>query len=608
MARTKNTIVSVKVPINWDLMTKRKRSRLDRITSRDTRVIRVYLGIIMRHEKELLVGKKKKRINAGSLDKLTLTALRFRDPAKCRIHVEHDLKARFQNISQNELQECRDIAIAMWNSYLERGGSPPLHSTNMVPRKIPRNIFQGRFKLIHRQNSHIRYWLELRDSLDSVRQEKKIHDKLVIPLKMSPFHENQLSLGKAKSCRIVKDSRHKWWVVFAVSIPEQKETCSNPSEKPLAVLGIDLGISKAACTVLLKKDKSVRVRYFKSEKHRYIRKHDRRISSLQSEMNRRKNLGLPYDKVVKKLRDLKHKRAAVRDEWDKVLVSELVSYASELSTKYNLYVTIGNPKGIRNIALRGYSSSRTYRGMIHSWSFARIILNLEHQFSIMGWSTGKPGDRFLAVFEGRTSITCHQCGRKGIRPKQSLFVCHTCGYRDNADKNGAINIARRMILLTPALRVKDQGLECWLLPRELTRSKAARRTRSSKRKSKLPQGSSASSKRESAVVRSVQTELLSFGDSTKMNDEDPAVENAAETSSASVTLDSPRSDGHSLFVQRTEATFQQRGRASTKLDKAHVTPPGANQSEFSDDRHGSGRTQELVGDGIHSSDSDMLSM
>jgi hypothetical protein len=45
-------------------------------------VIRAFLGVIAHHEKQLLVGKRKKKINGGKLEKLTLTAERSKDRSK----------------------------------------------------------------------------------------------------------------------------------------------------------------------------------------------------------------------------------------------------------------------------------------------------------------------------------------------------------------------------------------------------------------------------------------------------------------------------------------------------------------------------------------------
>ena len=604
MGRSTGTVVSVKVPINWEIMTQRQRTRLSRITSRDTRVIRAYLGIIARHESSLIVGKKKQRIHPSKLDQLTLTALRHKDKTKQRKTVLHDFKSRFSNISQNELQECRDIAIQMWNSYLERGGSPPLKSKNGREKKIPRNIFSQRFQIVHRSDLKVRYWLEIRDSLDSARKKQLIHEKLTIPLKMSPYHLMEMQQGQSKSCRILKDEKRKWWVILAV-IVNQSPVHTTSGKKPFAVMGIDLGINKAACVAVLTDTSILKVRYlYQHNKQKFLAKYEQRIASLQREMRIRQNFGQPDDKVVKKLRELNRKRASVNEEWDRVLVSKIVSYAIELSRDYNLYVAVGNPKGIRGIARKKYSrGGRRYRGLIHRWAFSRIILKLEHHFAQLGWTVGKPGSRFLGVYEGNTSITCCKCGHKGIRPKQSHFLCHTCGYRDNADKNGAINIARRMIRLTPELRDERKGLGLWLFPHEKNqRPKARRKQKSaSERKSSLSKESPAPFHGESAAVHSVQMDLLSFGDESKMCDEDPAVENAAEKPTVFECLDSPRSGVLDDEQQRKEAVFRERNHVSMTSDNAHVTLDCQDMIEVSDDSHEFGGTQELQADcEIHS--------
>jgi putative transposase len=56
-----------------------------------------------------------------------------------------------------------------------------------------------------------------------------------------------------------------------------------------------------------------------------------------------------------------------------------------------------------------------------------------------GLSTGR---RVILVNPAYTSITCHQCGARCERPKQSTVLCPACGPHD-ADVNGARNIYAR---------------------------------------------------------------------------------------------------------------------------------------------------------------------
>ncbi|NWF97122.1 MAG: hypothetical protein HXY34_13350 [Candidatus Thorarchaeota archaeon] len=211
MGRSSGVMITVKVPVNWDVMTERQRTRLSRITRRDTRVIRAYIGVIEHHERQLLTGTTKKDIDAGVLDRLTLRT-------DIRPSVSHDFKKRFPTISVNELQECRETAIGMWKVYLLLGRGKPLRASGYRSRKLPRNAFTRMFELLYRPESRIKHWLLLRDSLDSTRQGVRKHPRLAIPLSPSSYHLNQLRSATAKSIQIVKDQRRKWWV--SSSCPE----------------------------------------------------------------------------------------------------------------------------------------------------------------------------------------------------------------------------------------------------------------------------------------------------------------------------------------------------------------------------------------------------
>ncbi|MHA2264354.1 MAG: hypothetical protein ACXAEN_18330, partial [Candidatus Thorarchaeota archaeon] len=142
MTRSKGVIISVKVPINWDIMTERKQQRLRQIVGRDTRAIRAFLGIIERHENALLTGKNRDRISDGKLDQLTMTALKVKSGYQQRPTVPHDLKDKFLRMSQNEMAECRKTAVSQYESYLKlrrqkgRRASRPTRVTSS--RRMPR--------------------------------------------------------------------------------------------------------------------------------------------------------------------------------------------------------------------------------------------------------------------------------------------------------------------------------------------------------------------------------------------------------------------------------------------------------------------------------------
>ena len=408
MGRSQGVTISVKIPINWESMTKRSQQRLRQIVGRDTRVIRSFLGIIEQHESELLTGRNKKRIDEGLLDKLTIVTSNPKPGYERRLSVPHDFKEKFPSISANELSECRRTAVGMYESYLalrskraRKASRPTVVNTD---RRIPRWIFRQRFKLLEKENIISRWWINLRDSFETISQQPLRYARIWIPLKMSTFHLNQIYRGSLQAMQIFTDKNHKWWITLAirVSILEIPE-----SDLPPAVLGIDLGLKKAACSTLVTPEKVRETRYFvQKEKVRVLSGYDKRVADLQRAMDIRRNNELPHDRLAEKLRSIHSKRENVSKDYDYVLVREIVDYILDLSKKYTLYVSIGRLKNIRVSARKYACKSRRFRSMVHSWAFARITESLGHQLAQIGWKTSGKDSRYRVVPEGWTSIMC----------------------------------------------------------------------------------------------------------------------------------------------------------------------------------------------------------
>jgi transposase len=533
MARSKGVTISVKVPINRDVMTKRTKQRLRQIVGRDTRVIRAFLGVIEQHETQLLIGHSKLKIDDGELDKLTITALKVYSGKTKRVTVAHDFKERFPRMSTNEMIECRQTAVALYESYLNlrsiRGRKASRPTVSNLTRRIPRWVFNRRFYLVEKKTTVARWWIDLRDSLDTRKNGKHIHDRLLIPLKTSPHHLNQLARGDVKAIQVFTDNSGKWWVTIAVRVatPDLPD-----ASLQYAVLGIDLGIAQAACTTLVTPEKVRETRYFRQpDKNRSIKRLDTQFAELKSEFAYRKSNEIRYDRVLEKLRRLGHKRENVAKEHDRILVRQLLDYIAELSNKYTLYISIGKLRGIRHNAKRGNGRNRAFRKMIHKWAFARVTNSLRHCLTQLGWKVHGRNAQFQIVSEYWTSMTCWKCGRRGNRPKQNLFVCPTCGNKCNADKNGSTNIAGRLITLTDSLH-SVRGLGFWTHAVNRAKSRGLKaRGKSSRRKSLLSNGdpTATSSPGETAAVRLIQTELLSTGGvCTELGDNDPAVAKTVE--------------------------------------------------------------------------------
>ncbi|TFH03081.1 MAG: transposase [Candidatus Thorarchaeota archaeon] len=480
----------------------------------------------------MLTGCKKNKIHDGELDKLTMTAIKMKPGYSQRLSVSHDMKARFPRMSQNELTECRQTAVALYESYLalrmKKGWNASRPTAVNSTRRIPRWVFTQRFKLEHNPILLSKWWLNLRNTLDSAPEGRRVHDRLQIPLKVSPFHTNQFRRGEVKACQIFTDRAGKWWVNFAVRviIVEIPSTINPP-----AVLGIDLGIEKAACTSLITPTRVRETRYFKQkDKVEVIKKYDQVVADLQRQFSIRQNDNQHFEGVLHKLKQIRHKRENVSREYDRVLLRELLDYIEELSEKYTLYVAIGRLKNIRNVARKGNFKGRWFRGMIHSWAFARITESLKHGLAQQGWSVDGKDSRFRVVPEAWTSIMCWKCGTKGTRPKQNYFKCPLCDHQTNADRNGAINIAGRLITLTSSLH-SVRGLGKWetsVQAGKCSRLKARKKKSSSQGKSLLSIKEQQSGSGESAAVHFVQLDLASFSNGTGGSDNDPAVVSTVE--------------------------------------------------------------------------------
>ena len=76
------------------------------------------------------------------------------------------------------------------------------------------------------------------------------------------------------------------------------------------------------------------------------------------------------------------------------------------------------------------------RRRLHSWSFAQLRGFLEYK-------TQEAGCVVVGIDPRHTSQRCSRCGHtaRNNRRSQSDFTCRACGFRLNADLNGARNIA-----------------------------------------------------------------------------------------------------------------------------------------------------------------------
>jgi len=433
---------TVKVRIKTEVITTRKQRRLEQITGRDTRTIHHFLKVIYHNENHLIsVRNGKKKVNKTKLDQLTLTTKKNTKHAP-RTKVRHDLKKRFPHSSHDELQECRDNATAIYHSQQALNSFPAKKTS---PKKIPRTQSANRQRFIltcSPSNSIARWWVGIRDSLDTKKNNTYNHEKLWLPLACSPYHEYKIQQGKIQALEVLYCPKKKeWWVHFILL--HVLDTCS--SSRPPAVLGIDLGINKRAVSALLTPKGAINrheIRFWSDKtRKKLLKEKERKIAKLQKLLAKPSLSFGKRKQVLYQLKLLRKRQRAEHELTNHTYVNKLVKYILSLGKRYDLYVVVGFPIHIRKSHYRGNQKPRT-RKSVHKWNYRRVVELLKFKLSLHGWEEHK----ILAIGESWTSSTCSRCGSyRTTRPNQPTFICNNCGYQVNADLNGAKNIAKRLI-------------------------------------------------------------------------------------------------------------------------------------------------------------------
>jgi len=461
---------TIRIRIKTELMSVKECERLRRITERDTRIIRDYMRIIYHNEdrKFFYKGKLKPliktdgKVNKSLLDCLTLTTS-TKSENKIRSSVHHDLKKRYPHCSHDEFQECRNKATLVYESWkvLQHTSDKELNRPQFR-KKTPRQLnkgtgWRGTLQVHYDPDAaEAKLWLKLRDSLD-YKGEGRTHPKLKLPLAYSPYHEKKHKLDDIKTVELVYQSnKQQWWAHFSkpFSVPSYQST------NPPAVLGVDLGIKKTAVAVLLSSKGKVTMDELcfivNKERQAKIFRLERRIQSIQRELEIRIKDGHPHNQLNVKLSQLRTRLRAVRENELGYAVNQLVDFILQLKERYNLFVAVGYPKDIQNNHQRG-NGTKSLRRMLHMWCYRLFITKLKHKLERQGFESY----RVVAVGEHYTSKTCSRCFSKNItRSSQGRFVCHECNYELNADLNGARNIAKRLIsyALEPVGKFKEKNI------------------------------------------------------------------------------------------------------------------------------------------------------
>jgi putative transposase len=261
------------------------------------------------------------------------------------------------------------------------------------PLIIRRDVFK-----IERQNTKLsKYWVKI--------PCYGRRGGVWVAVKFSPTQEELLNCSIRESKLIRRND--KWFLFITI----QKEVEIKKSYS--SILGIDFGMKWVAtvCDISNLKPK------FYGKELRRIRGH---YFYLRRKLAKKKIRGfykwINNNKEKRVVNDLLHK-----------ISRDIVNKAKET----NSLIAFGELKGIRK-----QNKGRRFNRKLNSFPYFKLAQYIRYK-------ANEQGILVLEIPESYTSQLCWKCGNRGIR-KNGLFKCE-CGLKDNSDRNGAINIAKRAL-------------------------------------------------------------------------------------------------------------------------------------------------------------------
>jgi putative transposase len=213
--------------------------------------------------------------------------------------------------------------------------------------------------------------------------------------------------AKVKTCTI-KRTVSGWFVTLVFEYEPV------PLPKSDLAVGIDVGVTTFATFSDGTMIENPRV--FQQSESR-LRRAQRRVARRNKGSNRRRKAIVLVQKIHK---DIVNRR-----------LDFLYKTSTSVIRKYGTIV-------VESLNIHDMSRSKLAKQILDSgWS---------QWFRQLSYKAEEAGRTFIAVDPRYTSQTCSECGyvSKENRKTQADFVCMECGYSDNADHNGALNILARV--------------------------------------------------------------------------------------------------------------------------------------------------------------------
>lgn len=234
------------------------------------------------------------------------------------------------------------------------------------------------------------------------------------------YRNSRELLGTAKNIT-VSSNGGKWFV----SIQTEREI-AEPAHPSASIIGIDVGITRFATL----SDGSF------IEPLNTFRKHEQRLARYQRAMSRKTKFSNNWKKAKARVQKLHTRIANVRRDF---------LHKTSTTISQNHAIVCIEDLQVRNMSRSAAGSSETPGRNVKAKS------GLNKSILDQGWFEFRrqleykqvwQGGEVLAVPPRNTSRTCPCCGHVSAenRQTQARFACVECGYENNADLVGAINV------------------------------------------------------------------------------------------------------------------------------------------------------------------------
>lgn len=234
------------------------------------------------------------------------------------------------------------------------------------------------------------------------------------------YRNSREVLGIIKNAAVSR-SCGKWYV--SIQTEREVEQLAHPSA---SIVGVDVGIARFATL----SDGTV------FEPVSSFKKHQARLARYQRAMSRKEKFSSNWKKAKAKIQKLHSKVANVRNDH--------LHKVSHIISKNHAVVCIENLQVSNMSASAGGTIEQPGRNVKAKSGLNRSILD-------QGWGEFRRqltykqewrGGQLIAVPPHNTSRTCPACAHVSAdnRKTQERFACVACGFEDNADLVGAINV------------------------------------------------------------------------------------------------------------------------------------------------------------------------